>query len=564
MPAETLPGRLLLKPRALGVLLAVLAFQQSTMPTLMAREWYLQGVVSGLAVGVSYGIGSLLMRLVGAVNRTLDVHPRPLTANERFWIRALFAAVLLVLVALTTHQAVRQHRWTAERLGLDPTSGPAATWLQTAGILVVTVLVAAVVVLLARGVSWLRHSVTWLGARVMPRWLSAALATVLVLWVVAYAAQSWVYAGTLRALNEAFTVADGQIAEEHPQPESEHRSGGPASAVEWEELGVEGRRFVAEGPSVPEIVALGQPGADVVEPVRAFVGRRSESDVGRRGQLAVEELERLGGLERDAVLVVVPTGKGWVNEQMVQPLEHLLHGDVATVSMQYSHLPSPLAFLAETEAAVDAGQALVAAVEERLADLPAQDRPRLLVAGESLGAYGASAAFVDFDDLHARTDGSLWVGSPSMTDLRRLAEEQRAPGSLQIRPELADHPEVLFANRASDLSVHPDATPPQTVFLQQADDAIVWWDWSVLWSRPDWLAEPLDPSVNPAMEWYPMTTFLNLAIDMAVSTTFAEEQGHMYGTQPTRAWWAMLRPHGWDEADLEPLLAEMAEIERPR
>ncbi|MBE7324142.1 alpha/beta-hydrolase family protein [Nocardioides sp. Y6] len=555
MPAETLPGRLLLKPRALGVLLAALAFQQSTMPTLMAREWYLQGVVSGLAVGLSYGAGSLLMRLVWALNRVLDVHPRRLTATELLWVRGVFAGVLVVLVTLTTRQAVRQHRWTAERLGVEPSS----PWWTALGIALVTVVVAALVVLLARGLSWLRHSVTWLGSRVMPRWASATLATVLVLWVVAYAAQTWVYAGTLRALNEAFTLADTQLAPEHPRPESERRSGGPASAVAWEELGVEGRRFVAEGPSVPDIVRLGRPGARVVEPVRAFVGRRSEADVRLRARLAVEELERLGGLERGTLLVAVPTGKGWVNEQMVQPLEHLLHGDVATVSMQYSHLPSPLAFLAETEAALDAGQALVSAVEERIETLPEEDRPRLLVAGESLGAYGASAAFVDFDDLLARTDGSLWVGSPSMTRLRQVAEEQRRPGSLQIRPVLDDHPEVLFANRPDDLTGRPRA-----VFLQQADDAIVWWDWSVLWRRPDWLAEPLDPSVNPAMEWYPMTTFLNLAIDMAVSTAFAEGQGHMYGTQPTRAWWAMLRPEGWDERALAALLEEMAEIERPR
>lgn len=553
MPAQTLPGRLLLRPRLLGVLLAAVAFQQSTMPTLMAREWYLQGVVSGVAVGVSYGVGSLVMRLVVTLSRTLDVHPRPITPNERFWVRLALLAALLLLVGLSTHQAVQQHRWTWARLGVATTN----SWVLYGGIIAITVAVATVIVLLARLVSWVRTSVSWLGARVLPRWLSTVLATVVVLWALAYATHTWVYVGTLRALNEAFTRADGQVSETQEAPSSAGRSGGPASRVAWEDLGVEGRRFVGGGPSVEEITRLGVPGAPVVEPVRAFVGRRSAADVEERARTAVEELERLGGLDREVVLVAVPTGTGWVNEQMVQPLEHLVHGDVATVSMQYSHLPSPLAFLAETEAAREAGRALVTAVEDRIATLPQADRPRLLVAGESLGAYGASGAYEDFDDLLGRTDASLWVGSPSATHLRRLAEEQRAPGSLQIRPVLPDHPQVLFANRADDLTGEPRA-----VFLQQADDAVVWWDWSLLWSRPDWLAEPLDRSVNPAMEWYPMTTFLNLAIDMAVSTTFAEGQGHRYGTQPTRAWWAMLRPDGWDADRLEPLLAEMATIER--
>lgn len=553
MPAETLPGRLLLKPRLLGVLLAAVAFQQSTMPTLLAREWYLQGVVSGLAVGLSYGVGSLLTRFVAWLSAVLDVHPRPVSPTARVWGRLALLTALLTLVAVATHQAVQQHRWTWERLGVEATD----PWLLYGGIVAITVLVAGVVIGLARLVSWLRGSVSWLGSRVLPRWLSTVLATVLVLWALAYATQTWVYAGTLRALNEAFTLADGELEEGVTAPGSEVRTGGPASELAWEELGIEGRRFVTAGATVAEIAEVGLPGAEVVEPVRAFVGRKSAGDVEERAGLAAAELERLGGLEREAVLVAVPTGTGWVNEQMVQPLEHLFHGDVATVSMQYSHLPSPLAFLAETEAAVEAGRALVEAVEARVEALPADERPLLLVAGESLGAHGASAAFDDFDDLLARTDGSLWVGPPAMTHLRRQAEEQREPGSLQVRPVLADHPEVLFANRADDLTGRPEA-----VFLQQADDAVVWWEWSVLWSRPDWLEEPLDESVNPAMEWYPMSTFLNLAIDMAVSTTFDEEQGHMYGTQPTRAWWSMLRPEGWRPADVERVVDRMATIER--
>src|SRR5690606_35382189 len=58
-------ARLALCPSALGVALAVLAFQQSLAPSLLLRSWYFQGVVSGLAVVLGYALGAGLARLVG-------------------------------------------------------------------------------------------------------------------------------------------------------------------------------------------------------------------------------------------------------------------------------------------------------------------------------------------------------------------------------------------------------------------------------------------------------------------------------------------------------------------
>jgi uncharacterized membrane protein len=100
------------------------------------------------------------------------------------------------------------------------------------------------------------------------------------------------------------------------------------------------------------------------------------------------------------------------------------------------------------------------------------------------------------------------------------------------------------------------------VFLQQGDDPIVWGDWHTLVDRPDWLEEPLDPAVNPAMEWHPMTTFLQLAVDMAVSNDFDEDHGHKYGTQPLSAWYAVVQPPGWDQARVEELRQRLTDVSR--
>lgn len=551
-----LADRMLARPRLLGVLLAALAFVQSTAPTLMVRQWYFQGAVSGVAVALAYGIGSGVTRLVelGATASGRDL-PRLATRRE-LQVRLVLAALLVVMLLLASVRAVRAHRWTWTRLGHDP----AGVWVMFGGVLLVTALVAALLIGTAWALGWLWRRLTNAGDVVLPRWVAGVLATVLVAWVAVTALNDWVYQRTLDGLNEGFTLADQQVEDGMRPPTSGLVSGGPDSQVPWEEMGDQGRVFVDRTPTVTDLAPwqqLGTSTPEAIAPVRVFVGRESARVAADRAALALAEMERFGAFERAVVLVVVPTGTGWVNQQIVQPVEYLYGGDVATVSMQYSHLPSPLAFLTEAEAARRAGHELIGAVRARIDELPRAEQPLLLVAGESLGSFGASAAYDDLDHLVASTDASLWVGPPATVHLRREAERNRTPGSLQIRPELGDGSRVLFANRTADIVGHPRA-----IFLQHADDAIVWWDWPDAWTKPDWLDEPLDPAVNPRMTWYPGSTFLNLAVDMAVANAFEEDQGHKYGTQPLQAWVAMLRPPGWDTERVEELRAHLARLPR--
>lgn len=541
------------RPRLLGLLLAAVAFAQSLAPTLTARDWYFQGLVSGVAVAIAYGIGALLTWLGELALRAVDRRPTPLSEEQDVRLRVGLLLVLTVALAYLTRSAVRAHRWTWERLGHDP--GDA--WVALGGTILLTLVVFVLLLGLVRLYVWIRDRSIGLGRRWLPRWVAIGVGTVFATWLIATALSDWVYQRSLDALNEAFTLSDLEIEDAMDPPTSRLRSAGPASEVAWEEVGDEGRRFLSRGASTELLGEWTVDGAAAREPVRVFVGRATSSDPDAQSALALAELERFDAFERQAVLVVIPTGTGWVNEQIVQPVEYLHGGDVATVAVQYSHLPSPLAFLTEAEAARESARALVAAVQDRIEQSPPDERPQLLVAGESLGSFGGSAAFDSLDELVATTDASLWVGPPPTMHLRREAERNRRAGSLQIKPVVGDGTEILFASRASDVVGHP-----RSVFLQQADDAIVWWDWPTAYEEPDWLDEPLDPAVNPQMRWYPVTTFLNLAVDMALSTTFEEEQGHMYGTQPTLAWTAMLAPRGWDAEKVARLRAELSRVGR--
>lgn len=177
----------------------------------------------------------------------------------------------------------------------------------------------------------------------------------------------------------------------------------PAAAATGETLPPRLRAFVADTTSADELAAV--TGRPAVAPVRVAVPLTA-GDEGARAAAAVDELARSGGLDRGLLLVVVPTGSGWVNPAVVEAAELVTGGDVASVAVQYDDRPSWQAFLTGggALAAVQTG-ALLDALQHELADRPS--RPRVVLYGESLGAVGGLPA-----SGHPLVDGAVWSGVP--------------------------------------------------------------------------------------------------------------------------------------------------------
>ena len=68
-----------------------------------------------------------------------------------------------------------------------------------------------------------------------------------------------------------------------------------------------------------------------------------------RARLAVDDLERSGGFSRSVLVVATTTGSGWIDPASPDTLEYLTGGDTATVTMQYSYLPSWLSYLVDQD-----------------------------------------------------------------------------------------------------------------------------------------------------------------------------------------------------------------------
>jgi Alpha/beta-hydrolase family len=93
----------------------------------------------------------------------------------------------------------------------------------------------------------------------------------------------------------------------------------------------------------------------------------------------------------------------------------------------------------------------------------------------------------------------------------------------------------------------PPSEPARIVYQQHATDPVVWWSTDLFFSRPDWLDEPVGPDVNPAIDWFPVVTFWQVTLDMALSSGVPAGHGHHYGPECVDSWKAVLQPANWSE-----------------
>lgn len=446
-------------------------------------------------------------------------------------------------------------RWQGEahRLaGTDPT--PVAYVLLSP---LVALVVAVALLALARGGRLATRRVAFLLERRLKPSVARVLGVVLVV-LVAWSLLSGVAGeAVLKAMDASFAVRDLKTPRGVERPTTALRSGSEQSLVDWDELGREGRAFVGGGPTEEQIAEL--TGRPATEPIRVYAGLGNAADTEERAALAVEDLERAGGFERQHLLVVTTTGTGWVEPSAASGFEYVTGGDSAIVGIQYSHLPSWLSFLVDAARAREAGRALFDAVYARWSTMPVDARPELHVFGESLGSFGAEAAFSGEFDLDNRTSGALLVGPPNFNPLYRSFIEDRDGGSREVEPVYRDGRIIRFTTRAE--RPQPEGKPwpgSRVLYLQHASDPVTWWSADLLLTRPDWLEERRGDDVPGSMRWIPFVTFLQVSVDLAGAFSTQPAHGHNFSGEHAAAWVSVLRPEGWTAELTERLRRELA------
>lgn len=511
-------------------------------PSLLPRPALFQGLITGIDAAIGYGLGVL-----GAwIWREFADRP-PRVPSRRAWTVLAVTAVLGSLVALLL--GIRWHREASALVSIEPES-PAMTLLLVPPI---AALLFVGLVAIGRAIRTGYRKLSGLLARHMGARAARAVGLVVLVVGLSTLLTGVLWDGAVKALDQAFSVTDTQTPKDVTRPTTELRSGSPSSLVEWEQLGREGRVFVGRGLQGEDIGEL--TGAPALDPIRIYAGTESAGDVEARAQLAVRDLVRAGGFERANLLVVTTTGTGWVEPSSVGSFEVLTGGDSATVSMQYSYLPSWLSFLVDQERAREAGRLLFDAVYERWLALPSGDRPELYVFGESLGSFGGETAFSGEFDLRNRVSGALFTGPPNFNPLYRSFVDDRDPGSREVEPVYREGRTIRFTNLPRE-EIAPDGVSwesTRVLYVQHPSDPITWWSPHLVLNRPDWLEEERGFDVMDETRWVPFVTFWQVSADLALGFSTEPGHGHNYTGEHVDGWAAVLQPEGWTAAKADRL-----------
>ncbi len=533
-----------------GIAVGALFFCLSLTPSLLPRDWLFQGLIGGITAAIGYGIGLLVSKLVR----------RFVLARRRWWppvawvSYAMKTVTVVVSASVCVLMLVPAAEWQRQISALMGMEGPStSTYLRT---LVTAVLTGGTCVAVARG---LLDIIKTMARFFIRRWrlsdeVALFIGTAIVVVLVITLVNGVLLRGFLAGANWVFQPQNSATREGVVQPQQPERSGSPESFAAWDTLGYQGRNFVATGPRADELTRINEQPAK--EPIRVYVGLQTADTDDARMALLLSELERSGAFEREVLVIAPTTGTGWINPIAARALELMYNGDTAIVGSQYSYLPSWISFLGDRQKSMVSGRMVIDAVHGRWAQLPPDRRPRLLLYGESLGSMAGQGAFGWLPDISRMGFSSvLWVGPPNASPLWHGLTVRRDPNTPEVEPRYDDGRTVRFSQANDASQIAADTAVPwegtRVLFLQHSSDPIVWWSQDLLFTRPDWLAEPPGNDRTASMRWYPIITFWQVAADMTNAESVPGGHGHNYGDFILDGWVGVAAPQGWAPSDTE-------------
>jgi uncharacterized membrane protein len=294
-------------------------------------------------------------------------------------------------------------------------------------------------------------------------------------------------------------------------PEAPEVSGSRYSTLDWDELSLQGRRHLSNRLSANKINQdLGIRTAK--EPIRLYISLDSADTEANRVMLALEEIKRAGAFTRKNLLLIAPTGTGYVNYVMSDSFEYLSQGDCAQVTIQYSKRPSTMSLDRVDEGHIQF-RILVNALSKQIRSMPDESKPNIFLFGESLGAWVSQDAF-----LHSGTDGliasgisgALWIGTPNMS---KWHSETLKSTSLNVEREL-----VGKFDSYKDFLKLPEKRQKQLRYalISHHNDPIVHFNGGLLLRKPNWLNDSTNrPETIPKSAKFRIpATFFQVAVDM--------------------------------------------------
>lgn len=524
------------------LLLGLLFFSASLTPSLIPRGAAVQGTLGGLVMAIGYLLGQIVALLWRAADLPL-LSGRPAKALIALISIPLVAFFLWVLgSSLTWQNDIRQ------KMGMEE-----ANALQLATILSLAVATFAIAYALGRLLASLFRLIRAWFYRIMPPRRANVFGFVAVVLILLVVTRDGIFDRVVTGLDESYEAAQELFQGAPPPPEDPRMTGSVESLIDWAAMGKYGREFITNGPDAEDIADF--TGRPALDPIRVYVGRANGDTPRERAELALAELIRQGAFEREILIVASPTGTGWIDPGMQDPVEHMHDGDIATVVAQYSYLQSPLALILETSTGLEQATALQDVVHGYWRTLPKNARPRFYVNGLSLGAWSSMHATNMFRLLDDPIDGAYWVGPPFSSNFWNYVQNQRNEGTPWVLPTIGDGSLIRYASHTADGSEEAsDWGQMRIMFLQYSSDPVVFYDPYSLWRAPPWMNDPPAADVSDNLIFMPIVTQFQLALDLALSFGAPPGYGHAYYSQDYIAPWVQVTaPEGWSPENTDRL-----------
>ncbi len=521
-----------------GICLGLLAIAASLTPSMIPRSDMLQGVLSGFSFVIGYFCGVA----IGSAWRFMGL-PTPGNFSKIHLSNvAIIFSCGFVSLSLWFYQ--EWHKSLVKTLGI-------ARSLHNNNLLLVSyaLLITVILLLLAKLFGTLCMVMYGRLRGILPFRIAFTVALILVSFVFWSIGNGILLDLALKTFDSSYRKYDELFESGIKQPTEENKTGSKESLISWESLGRAGREVVASGPRGADISNFTQRFAK--EPIRVYVGRNSADTIEERAKLALAELKRVEAFNRKILVIATPTGTGWIDPASQSALEYLSEGDVATVSLQYSHLPSWLALLTDAEYGVESARVLFHEIYSHWRNLPKQQRPKLYLHGLSLGALHSDLSVTLLDIIDDPYHGALWSGPPFPSKTWNNITSLRNADSPEWLPRFRDGSTVRFINQSPDRQSNSAWGSFRMVFLQYASDPIVFFKARYLFREPTWLQGDRGPDVSPHFRWFPVVTFLQLLFDVMTATSTPAGVGHVYSIRDyIEAWSLVVQPADWTREEI--------------
>ena len=553
-----LPNRRVVRraPSTVGLVGAACGYAAALTPSLLPHALTFLLLLTALGTLAGYAIGATAS---WAANKVPWVHRH----HPRRWIQFAIVAVIWLPALVFTPVSVG---WQAEQQSaLDmPTTLPG-----TVTVVAVTAVVAALLLIAGRSIRLATNKIAALLTRRGPLhgWVSrrqpshvhrSVLAVrVGVAGVLVVAAFVVIQVG-LGLLISSYDSENADASGQSPARVGAN-SGSPDSLAPWSTLGREGRFYVSNAMTPAAIEAVTEEPAEV--PVRVYVGMQQGQTPAERSDLAVAELDRVGAWDREYLAIMAATGTGWIDPDAINSMEIVTGGDVTSVAVQYSAVPSWIGFVVDPETTQVQNDSTVNAILAAWRAKPEGERPTLILFGESLGAFGSQAAWPEGStpaEVTAEIKHIVWIGPPSQSRLWKRWQADRTAGPMW-QPVIGDGDIARAYISDVELEQAIPSAGPVITFSAHPNDPVVYWSPDLLLQKPDWLDQPLGPGVDPHMRWFPVITYLQVGMDL-ISGGAPPEVGHNYAADAGPAIALTVNPAGWTPAKTQSLVKALPSL----